>query len=104
VLKVYMNLAVSTIEMYKDSTFQLLYQKSTEMFNIKFIQDASEVKAGEMATCLKAQNLRLRLYNPVNDTKLDTFTGREQLSLSQLGLRSYQSLLLEVKSEEEEFE
>lgn len=36
-----MNLAVNTIEMHKDSTFQLLYQKSTEMFNIKFIQDAS---------------------------------------------------------------
>lgn len=89
-----MNLAVNTIEMNKDSTFQLLYQKSTEMFNIKFIQDASEVKQGETATCLKAHNIRLRLYNPVNDTKLDTFTGREQLPLSQLGIRSYQSFLL----------
>ncbi len=38
VIKVYMNLAVNTIEMHKDSTFQLLFQKSVEMFNIRFVQ------------------------------------------------------------------
>jgi ubiquitin carboxyl-terminal hydrolase 47 len=103
VLKVYMNLAVSTIEMHKDSSFGLLAQKSAEMFNIRLAGEGSEPKQGE-AMCLRAHNVRLRLYNPASDIKLDTFTGREQQSLSELGIRSYQSLLLEVKGEEDEFE
>lgn len=58
----------------------------------------------ETGLCVKAENVRLRLYNAVSDIKLDTFTGREEQSLGELGLRSYQTLLLEVKSEGEEFE
>jgi hypothetical protein len=53
---------------------------------------------------LKADNVRLRLYNAANDIKLDTFTGMGQKTLSQLNIRSYQSFLLEIKSNSEEFE
>ena len=51
------------------------------MFSIKFIDDYSQVLPGEMSTCLKPENLRLRLFNPANDTKLDTYTGKGHLTL-----------------------
>ena len=41
------------------------------------IKDYSEVGGiNEKFSYVKEGNLRIRLFNPVNDTKLDTYTGK----------------------------
>lgn len=54
--------------MDKGNSLELLLSKAMELFNI----DSNSVKRS---------NYRLRMYNPVSDTKLDTYTGREKLCL-----------------------
>lgn len=47
------------------------------MFGVKLLDDPSQQNIlNEHVALLKASNVRLRLYNPANDTKLDTFNGR----------------------------
>ena len=53
---------------------------------------------------VKMQNYRLRLYNAVSDTKLDTYGGREKQTLEQLKIGSHKHMLLEVKKDSEIFE
>lgn len=43
------------------------------------------------------------MFNPSTETKLETFGGRELLSLEELKIGSYKSLLLEVKTDNEKF-
>ena len=50
------------------------------------------------------KNSRLRMFNPISDVKLDTYTGREEMSLEQLKVSSYRSFLLETKKDDEVFE
>jgi hypothetical protein len=46
----------------------------------------------------------VRLFNPINETKLDTYRGKGEETLEQLGIRSYQNFLLELKADSEEFD
>lgn len=54
--------------MDKSNSLEVLLNKAMELFNIDL-------------NTVKRTNFRLRMYNPVSDTKLDTYTGREGLSL-----------------------
>ena len=75
------------------------------MFNIILIESVGEADPTQQQCSYILQgNLRIRLFNPVNDIKLDTYSGREQLTLEELGIRPYQNFILEPKNSEEEFE
>ena len=49
---------------------------------------------------VKKHNSRLRMFNAVTETKLETFTDREKESLMDLKIPNFKSLLLETKKEE----
>lgn len=52
----------------------------------------------------KKENIRFRAYKPSTDTKLDTYTGKEQLSLQDLNIGHFKVLCIEVKKDEDKFE
>ena len=65
------------------------------MFNIKtFTELTEQPKITDKCTYIREDNIRIRLFNPVNDTKLDTYRGKEDQSLVNLGIRSYQNFIL----------
>ena len=79
ILKVYFQLAVKTIEIMKDSSLTLLFEKCKEMFSISTFKELPEnPKMYDKVTYIREGNLRIRLFNPVNDTKLDTYRGKEE--------------------------
>ena len=105
ILKIYFQLGVKTIEISRESTLELLFEKCCEMFNVVLIHDVKEADPSQQHNSyIMDGNLRIRLFNPVNDTKLDTYRGKENNSLEELGIRSYQNFILEPKNNEEEFE
>ena len=61
-------------------------------------------KANDKNTYVREDNIRLRLFNPVNDIKLDTYRGKEEESLIDIGIRSYQNFMLEIKADSEDFD
>ncbi len=78
ILKIYFQLGVKTIEILKNSTMALLFEKCKETFNIKTLMPGEEPKDSHtVLTYISRDNIRIRLFNPVNDAKLDTFTGKE---------------------------
>ena len=43
---------------------------------------------------IPTHNSRLRLFNPISEMKLETYTGKENSSLEELKVGSYKSFLL----------
>lgn len=84
-------LYVRQLQITKSSTLALCLQKAREMFDLTENQ-------------IPLKNSRLRFYNPVSDTKLDTFTDKQNCTLEQLKIGSFRSLIIETKKEEEVFE
>jgi|JI6StandDraft_1071083.scaffolds.fasta_scaffold24994_1 ubiquitin carboxyl-terminal hydrolase 47 len=78
-----------------------LYVKTVEVMNTMTLKDLLErAKAAFGADHFKdiqPKNMRLRLFNPVNEMKMDTFTGREDRTLELLRIGSHKCLLLETK-------
>lgn len=74
--------------------------KSTDTLK-KVLESALE----ELKIKEKKENVRLRRYKPMTDTKLDAFEEEEQhLSLQKLKINHFTSLCLEIKKDEETFE
>lgn len=75
-----------------------LYVKTIEVMNtmtLRELLDKAKITFG--ADCFKdiqPNNLRLRLFNPVNEMKLETFTGREDRTLEQLRIGAHKCLLV----------
>lgn len=102
ILKIYFQLGVKTIEIMKNSTLALLFEKSKDMFNIKTYKEGNAPqKITDNSTYIREDNIRIRLFNPVNDTKLDTYRGKDDETLESLGIRSYQNFILELKADTE---
>lgn len=79
ILKIYFQLGVKTIEIRKSSTLSLLFEKSKDTFNIKTYKEGNQPeKIIDQSTYIREDNIRIRLFNPVNDTKLDTYRGKEE--------------------------
>lgn len=104
ILKTYFQLGVRTIEINKNSSLELLFEKCKDIFNIKTYKEGPPHLKNENSTYVKEDNIRIRLFNPVNDNKLDTYRGKDKESLENLGIRSYQNFLLELKADSEEFD
>ena len=75
------------LEIHKNSSLELCLEKAREMFDLT--EDT-----------VKKHNSRLRMFNAVTETKLETFTDREKESLMDLKIPNFKSLLLETKKEE----
>jgi hypothetical protein len=96
---------VRSIEIMKSSTMGLLFEKCKETFSVRtFTGTNKQAQVNDKCTYVREDNIRLRLFNPVNDTKLDTYRGREEETLEGLGIRSYQNFILEMKGDSEEFD
>lgn len=79
ILKLYFQLGVKTIEITKKSTLKVLFDKSKDTFNIKTYKEGSPPHhITDQSTYVREDNIRIRLFNPVNDTKLDTYRGKEE--------------------------
>lgn len=91
-LKLAYQLYVKTIEVMNTMTLGELLQRAKLTFGADHFKD------------VKPHNIRLRLFNPVNEMKLDTFTGREDRTLEQLRIGSHKCLLLETKRDGDVFE
>lgn len=82
VLKIYFQLGVKTLEIRKDSTLNVLFEKSKDTFNVKTYKEGNQPdKITDQSTYIRDDNIRIRLFNPVNDMKLDTYRGKEESSL-----------------------
>lgn len=91
-LKIYYQLYVKPMEILNHFTLKECLEKAKQLFGADTFKD------------IKPNNIRLRLFNPINETKLETFTGRDGLTLQELKINSHKCLLIETKKDEEEFE
>ena len=52
----------------------------------------------------KIENCRLRAFLPHSGSKEDTYGGKEKLTLKELNIKSYKTMIIEIKKDEEKFE
>ena len=64
IIKIHYQLLVKQLEVHKETSMMTCLLQAREMFDIR-----------EENVALK--NSRLRMFNPISDVKLDTYTGRE---------------------------
>ncbi|KAG7401031.1 Ubiquitin carboxyl-terminal hydrolase 47 [Phytophthora boehmeriae] len=84
-------------------------EKAIHVYKTATIREALETACKEFAkekdvVVPLIENVRLRGYNDYNCLLSDTYDGKEDMTLTSLGIYAGQQMFLEVKSDEEEWE
>jgi hypothetical protein len=84
-------------------------EKAIHVYKTSTIRETLELACKEFAketdvVVPSTGNVRLRGYNDYNCLLSDTYNGKEDMTLSSLGIYAGQQMFLEVKSDEEEWE
>jgi len=87
-LRVYDKLEVKYINGHQDETFREFQEKVLKAYNVTE----------------KPENVRVRVYHPLTDSKQETFTNRLDMTLGELKITSTKSFCIETKRNEEIFE
>jgi len=86
--RVYDKLEVKYIHGHQDETFGQFQEKILKAYDIKE----------------KPENVRVRVYHPLTDSKQDTFTNRLDKTLAELKINTTKSFCIEIKRDDEVFE